>query len=333
MKIISITLALLLTSAFAGPTLKKIKKQGHIKCGVSTGLAGFSAPDSKGNWKGLDVDFCRAFATSVFGDPSKVKYVSLSAQQRFTALQSGEVDVLSRNTTFTLGRDTSLGLNFAPVTYYDGQGFMVRKKDGIKSLKELNGASVCTQQGTTTELNVADYFRANKMKYKPVVFESNEEVVAAYLKGRCDAYTTDASGLASERSKLKNPNDHVILSEIISKEPLGPAVRHGDDSWFDIVKWTVYSIIEAEEVGITSKNINSFSKSSDPKIKRFLGKIKGNGKALGLKESWAKDVILKVGNYSEIFERNVGQQSALKLERGLNAQWNKGGLMYAPPLR
>ncbi len=314
-------------------TLDKIKKKGHVSCGVSQGLAGFSAPDGLGVWNGIDVDICRALAAAIFKDPKKVKFVSLSAQQRFTALQSGEIDILSRNTTNTLSRDTSLGLNFAPVIYYDGQGFMVRKKDGIKSAKDLSGASVCTQQGTTTELNLADYFRANRMKLKPVVFESNDEVTQAFLKGRCDALTTDASGLASERSKVKNPNDYIILPEIISKEPLAPAVRHGDDKWLDVVTWTVNALLTAEELGISSKNIDSFKKTRDPKIARFIGKTIGNGKALGLDEKWAYYIIKTVGNYSEIFERHVGKDSPLKLERGLNALWNKGGIMYSSPMR
>lgn len=314
-------------------TLGTVKKKEYVQCGVSAGLSGFSAPNSAGAWSGLDVDICRAVAAAVFGDAGKVKYTALSAQQRFIALQSGEVDILSRNTTHTLTRDTSLGLNFAPITYYDGQGFMVRKKDGIKSALEMTGASICTQQGTTTELNLADYFRANKMKFKPVVFESNDEVTQAFLKGRCDALTTDASGLASERSKVKKPDDYLILPEIISKEPLGPAIRHGDDEWLDIVKFSVYALFAAEEFGITSDNIDTFLKSKDPKIKRFLGVTKGNGKALGLDEKWAYNIIKKVGNYGEIFERHVGEGSPLKLKRGLNALWTKGGLHYAPPFK
>ncbi|MFZ8933068.1 MAG: amino acid ABC transporter substrate-binding protein [Bacteriovoracaceae bacterium] len=314
-------------------TLDAVKKKGFLQCGVSPGLAGFSSIDSKGNWQGLDVDVCRAIASAIFGDGKKVKFTPLSAQQRFVALQSGEIDVLSRNTTRTLGRDTSLGLNFGPITYYDGQGFMVRKKDGIKSVHELSGASVCTQQGTTTELNVADFFRANKMKFKPVVFESNDEVTQAFLKGRCDVYSTDSSGLASERSKVKNPNDYMILPEIISKEPLGPAVRHGDDQWLDIVSYSVYALYEAEELGINSKNIKTFLKSKDPKVARFLGTTPGNGSALGLDEKWSYNIIREVGNYAEIFKRNVGKDSPLNLERGLNASWQDGGLHYSPPFK
>jgi general L-amino acid transport system substrate-binding protein len=332
MKILALSMALLLSQgALAGKTLDTIKKRGHILCGVTTGVAGFSAPDSKGKWIGLEVDVCRAISAALFVNPDKVKYIPLSAQQRFTALQSGEVDLLSRVTTFTLLRDTALGLNFGPTTYYDGQGFMVRKKDGIKSALDLDGASVCTQQGTTTERNVADYFRANGMKLKPVIFESNDEVTQAFLKGRCDAFTNDSSGLASERSKVKNPDDYLILPEIISKEPLGPAVRHGDDQWFDVVKWSVFTLITAEEWGITQGNVDKFLKSKDPKIKRFLGKTVGNGKALGLAENWAYNIVKKVGNYSEIFEKHVGKDSPLKLDRGHNALWTKGGLMYSPP--
>lgn len=310
-----------------------IKKRGTIKCGVTTGIPGFSVPDSKGKWLGLDVDVCRAVATAVFGDPNKVKFVPLSSQQRFTAIQSGEVDLLSRVTTHTLTRDTSLGMNFAPVTYYDGQAFMVRKKDKIKSALELNGATICVQQGTTTELGLADYFRANKMKFKTVVYEANDEVAAAFVNKRCDAFTTDASGLAAERTRFKNPGQYIILPEVISKEPLAPAVRHGDDQWFDVVKWSVYALLEAEELGINAANVDSKLKSKDPNVKRFLGVTKGNGKALGLNEKWAYNIIKKVGNYSEIFERNVGSATPLKLERGINALWKSGGLMYAPPLR
>ena len=332
MKTLLLTFIFLSLSAQAG-TLSMVKKRGKLKCGVSTGLAGFSAPDSKGNWVGMDVDFCRAVAAAIFNDPNKVQYVSLNAQQRFTALQSGEIDLLSRNTTVNLSRDTQMGINFGPVFFYDGQGFMVRKKLGVKFARELNGASVCTQQGTTTELNMADYFRANKLKLKPVVFESNEEVNQAFIKGRCDALTTDRSGLASERSKMKKPSEFVILPEVISKEPLAPAVRHGDDQWLDIITWTLYSLIEAEELGINQKNINKFTTSKNPRVRRFLGVVQGNGRALGLKQKWAFNVIKHMGNYGEIFERHVGKNSPLKLSRGLNAIWTEGGLMYAPPVR
>ena len=326
-------LVALAAPAVAGPMLDKVKAQG-LTCGVSTGLAGFSLADSQGKFTGLDVDICRAIAAAVTGDANKVKFVPLSAQQRFTALQSGEVDLLSRNTTWTLQRDTQLGLNFAPTTYYDGQGFMVNKKLGVKSAKELNGATVCVQPGTTTELNLADYFRAQKMQFKPVVIEKLDEVEAAYFSGRCDVYTTDASGLAATRvSKAPNPQDQVILPEIISKEPLAPAVRHGDDEFFDIVKWTIYALLEAEEKGIGSKNVDEMLKSEDPTIKRLLGATEGMGKSLNLDEKWAYNAVKQVGNYGEIYERNVGKDSPLKLERGLNDLWTKGGLMYAPPIR
>jgi len=321
-------------TAQAGATLDAVKKNGAVSCGVSTGLQGFSLADSQGRYAGLDVDICRMVAAAVLGDAGKVKYVPLSSQQRFTAIQSGEVDILSRTTTWTLQRDTQLGLNFAPVVFYDGQGFMVPKKLGLKSAKELKGATVCVQPGTTTELNLADFFRANKLDFKPVVIEKLEEVEAAYFSGRCDAYTTDRSGLAATRiGKAANPDDHVILPEVISKEPLAPAVRHGDDEWFDIVKWTVYASIEAEEDGITSKNVDEKTKSDDPNVKRLLGVTPGMGKATGLDEKWAYNLIKQVGNYGEVFDRNVGKDSPLKLERGLNDLWTRGGLMYAMPVR
>jgi general L-amino acid transport system substrate-binding protein len=321
-------------TAQAGPTLDAVKKNGFLTCGVSTGLQGFSLADSQGRYAGLDVDVCRMVAAAVLGDAGKVKYVPLSSQQRFTAIQSGEVDILSRTTTWTLQRDTQLGLNFAPVVFYDGQGFMVPKKLGLKSAKELKGATVCVQPGTTTELNLADFFRANKMTFKPVVIEKLDEVEAAYFSGRCDAYTTDRSGLASTRvTKAPNPDDQVILPEVISKEPLAPAVRHGDDEWFDIVKWVQYASIEAEEDGITSKNVEEKTKSDDPNVKRLLGVTPGMGKAMGLDEKWAYNLVKQVGNYGEVFDRNVGKDSPLKLERGLNDLWTRGGLMYAMPVR
>lgn len=333
MKIIIFISLFLSWGLMAESTLKTVQSRGQLICGVSQGLPGFSVPDSKGQWSGMDVDICRAIAAAVLGDSEKVKYVSLSAQSRFTALQSGEIDILSRNSTYTLTRDSSLGLNFAPVVFYDGQGFMVRKSSKIKSAKELNGATICTQQGTTTELNLSDYFRAKKMKFKPVVFESNDETVQTFMKGRCDAYTTDTSGLAAERTKAPKPDDYIILPEVISKEPLAPAVRHGDDQWLDIVTWIFYSLIEAEELEMTSKNIDQMKSDKDPRIKRFLGTSEGNGKALGLKEDWAYNAVKQVGNYGEIFERHVGKSSPLKLERGQNALWTNGGLHYAPPLR
>ena len=321
-------------TAQAGPTMDAVKKNGVVTCGVSTGLAGFSLADAQGKYTGLDVDFCRQLAAAVLGDANKVKFVPLSAQQRFTALQSGEVDILARNTTWTLQRDTQLGLNFAPVNFYDGQGFMVFKKLGVKSAKELNGATVCVQPGTTTELNLSDYFRANKMTFKPVVIEKLDEVENAYFSGRCDVYTTDRSGLAATRiSKAPNPDDQVILPEVISKEPLAPAMRHGDDEWFDIVKWVQFAALETEEKGITSKNVDDMLKTQDPDIKRILGVTPGMGKSIGLDEKWVYNIVKQVGNYGEVFDRNVGKDSPMKLERGLNDPWTRGGLMYAPPIR
>jgi general L-amino acid transport system substrate-binding protein len=321
-------------TAQAGPTMDAVKKNGVVTCGVSTGLAGFSLADAQGKYTGLDVDYCRQLAAAVFGDANKVKFVPLSAQQRFTALQSGEVDILARNTTWTLQRDTQLGLNFAPVNFYDGQGFMVFKKLGVKSAKELNGATVCVQPGTTTELNLSDYFRANKLTFKPVVIEKLDEVENAYFSGRCDVYTTDRSGLAATRiSKAPNPDDQVILPEVISKEPLAPAVRHGDDEWFDIVKWVQFAALETEEKGITSKNVDDMLKTEDPDIKRILGVTPGMGKSIGLDEKWVYNIVKQVGNYGEVFDRNVGKDSPMKLERGLNDLWTRGGLMYAPPIR
>jgi general L-amino acid transport system substrate-binding protein len=322
------------SAAQAGETFDKVKKAGVLTCGVNTGLAGFGQPDNQGKYTGLDIDICRAIAAAVFGDAEKVKYVPLTAQQRFTALQSGEVDILSRNTTWTLQRDTELGLNFGPVVYYDGQGFMVPKKLGVKSAKELNGATICVQPGTTTELNLADYFRANKMSFKPLVIEKLDEVQNAYFSGRCDVFTTDRSGLAATRiARAPNPDDHIILPEVISKEPLAPAVRQGDDQWHDVVDWVVYALFEAEEKGITAKNVDEMAKSDDPNIKRILGVTPGMGKALGLDEKWAYNAIKAVGNYGEIFDRNVGKDSPLKLDRGINALWTHGGLMYAMPIR
>jgi general L-amino acid transport system substrate-binding protein len=305
-----------------------------VTCAANTGIAGFGMPDQQGDYKGLDADTCRAVAAAVFGDAKKVKFVPTTTQQRFTVLQSGEADILTRNTTWTALRDTEQGLNFAPVTYYDGQGFMVAKKAGIKSAKELDGATVCVQPGTTTELNLADYFRTNHMTFKPLVVEKLAEVENAFFSGRCDAYTTDRSGLAATRAgKASNPDDYVILPEIISKEPLAPAVRHGDDEWFDIVKWTIYAMIGAEEKGITSATVDEALKSDDPDVKRMLGVTPGIGKALHLDEKWAYNVIKQVGNYGEVFERNVGSKTPLKLDRGVNALWTNGGLMYAMPFR
>jgi general L-amino acid transport system substrate-binding protein len=314
-------------------TLKKVQDRGQLLCGGSTGLAGFGQPDDKGVWKGIDVDYCRAMAAAIFNDATKVKFVPLSAKDRFTALQSGEVDVLIRTTTWTLSRDTSLGLNFAGINYFDGQGFMVRKKLGVKSVLELAGASVCTQQGTTTELNLADYFRANKMKYEVVAFASNTETVKAYEAGRCDAFTTDSSGLYAERLTLSNPDEHIVLPEIISKEPLAGVVRHGDDQWLDLVKWVHYAMLNAEELGVTQANLDAMLKSDNPEIKRLLGTEGKFGEALGLPNDWVVRIVKHVGNYGEAFERNVGAGSPLKIARGANALWNKGGLQYAPPVR
>jgi general L-amino acid transport system substrate-binding protein len=322
------------TGAFAGATLDAIKKKGFVQCGVNTGLAGFSVADSQGVWTGLDVDVCKAIAAAVFGDGNAVKYTPTNAQQRFTALTSGEIDVLSRNTTWTLVRDSSLGMMFTGVTYYDGQGFMVPKSLKITSAKQLKGATVCVQTGTTTELNLADFARANKLNIKPVVFESLEESKVAFFGGRCKAYTTDASGLASIRSKdAPKPDDYIILPELISKEPLGPAVRRDDVEWFTVVKWVVYALLEAEDFGVTQANVAEMKSSTDPNVQRLLGTTGDMGQKLGLSNDWAFNAIKAVGNYGEIFERNVGQKTPLKLNRGLNASWKNGGLMYAPPVR
>jgi general L-amino acid transport system substrate-binding protein len=322
------------SSAKAGPTLDKIKQAGLVTCGVQTGVAGFAQPDSQGKYSGFNVDICRAISAALFGDAEKVKYVPLTAQQRFTALQSGEVDILSNNTTWTLQRDTDLGFDFAPIVFFDGQGFMVAKKLGIKSAKELNGATVCVQPGTTTELNLADYFRSNKMDYKPVVIEKLDEATGAFFSGRCDSFTTDSSALASVRvGRASNPDDYVILPERISKEPLAPAVRQGDNQWHDIVDWVIFAVMDAEEKGITQKNVDEMLKNDDPNIKRLLGVTPGMGKALGLDEKWAYNAIKLVGNYGEIFDRHLGLGSSLKLERGYNNLWTKGGLIYAPPIR
>ena len=320
--------------AEAGPTLDKVKQAGTISCGVPTGIPGFGMPDSQGKYAGFDVDICRALSAAVFGDSEKVKYVPLTAQQRFTALQSGEVDLLSNNTTWTLTRDTELGFNFAPVVFYDGQGFMVPKKLGVKTAKELNGATICVAPGTTTELNLADYFRANKMEFKPVVIEKVDEIYAAFFSGRCDVMTGDASALAAQRTgRASNPDDYMILTERISKEPLAPVVRHGDEQWHDVVDWAIYALIEAEEKGITQKNVDDMLKTDDPGIKRMLGVTPGTGKALGLDEKWAYNAIKAVGNYGEIFDKHLGLSSPLKLERGYNNLWTKGGLIYAIPIR
>jgi ABC-type amino acid transport/signal transduction systems, periplasmic component/domain len=321
-------------TAQAGPTFDAVKAKGFVQCGVNLGLYGFSSPDDRGAWSGLDVDACRAVAAAVFGDARKVKYTPLSAQQRLPALQSGEIDLLARNTTATLSRDTANGLNFTVTNYYDGQGFMVPKKLNVTSAKELDGATICVLPGTTTEQNLSDWFRANKLSFKPVVIEKNEELASAFFSGRCDAYSSDASQLAAVRAnEAPRPDDYVILADLISKEPLTPAVRHGDDQWADVVRWSLYAMIAAEEKGITSKNVDQQFASPDPEVKRILGATPGNGKALGLDEKWAYNIVKQVGNYGESFDRNVGKESKLKLDRGLNALYLDGGLMYSPPFK
>ena len=319
--------------AASAQTLTTIKNRGELICGANGTLAGFGLPDPQGNWTGFDVDFCRAIAAAIFNDPTKVKFVPLTAKDRFTALQSGEIDVLSRNTTWTLSRDTSLGLDFVAVTYYDGQGFMVRRALKVNSALELNGAAVCVQQGTTSELNLADYFRANQMQLKTVTFATGDEARKAYESGRCDAYTTNSSGLYGERQKLAVPGDHIVLPEIISKEPLTPAVRHGDSQWTDIVRWTHFAMVDAEELGVTKANVDEKLKSDDPETRRMLGAEGQYGEALGLTNDWVYRIVKHVGNYGEVFERNIGQGSPLKIVRGLNALWTKGGLQYGPPFR
>jgi general L-amino acid transport system substrate-binding protein len=333
---LALTVALaagLSAQAATAQTLKTVKDRGMLSCGVSQGLPGFSAPDDKGNWAGLDVDICRAIAAAIFNDAAKVKFVPLSAKDRFTALQSGEIDVLSRNTTWTLSRDTSLGANFTGVTYYDGQGFLVKKSLKVNSALELNSASVCVQTGTTTEQNLADYFRGNNMKYEVIAFSSADETVKAYESGRCDVFTSDVSQLYAERLKVANPADHAVLPEVISKEPLGPMVRHGDDQWFDIVKWTLFAMVSAEELGVTQKNVDEMAKSDKPELKRAFGTDGNLGEQLGLTKDWLSRIVKAVGNYGESFDRNVGAGSKLGIARGLNQLWNKGGIQYAPPIR
>ncbi len=326
---------LLATSANAAATLDAVKAKGFVQCGVSQGVPGFSNPDDAGKWSGIDVDVCRAVAAAVFGDASKVKYSGLTAKARFTALSSGEIDILSRNTTWTMTRDTQLGLNFAGVNYYDGQGMMVPVELGVKTATELDGANICTNTGTTTELNITDYFRMNGMKFNLVAFEKADDVVAAYNAGRCDVYTTDRSALAAQRTKLTAPDAHVVLPEIISKEPLGPVVRQGDDQWFNIVKWSLNAMINAEEMGITSANVDklTYDAGATPAEKRFVGKEGKFGEELGLPNDWAFQIISQVGNYAESYERNVGPNTPVKLQRGVNALWSQGGILYAPPIR
>jgi general L-amino acid transport system substrate-binding protein len=315
------------------PTLDAIKQRGSVICGANTGLPGFSIPDAQGSWSGMDVEFCRAIAAAIFDDPSKVRFVGTTSVNRFAVLQSGEVDVLSRNVTWTSSRDTSLGFNFGPVTYYDGQGFMVRKSIAAKSVKDLSGATICVNQGSTTELNLADYFRSNNLQLKVVSFPTGEESVKAYEAGRCDSFTTDVSGLYAERLKLANGSDHVILPEIISKEPLAPAVRHGDDQWLDVVRWVHFAMLTAEEFGVTKANVDEMMKSTNPDVRRLLGVEGKHGEALGLPNDWGRRIVRHVGNYGETFERNIGAASRLQIARGVNALWNQGGLQYAPPIR
>ena len=333
---LAVALAMVGTTGAAvsqGNTLASVKSRGMVNCGVAPGVPGFAFPDDKGNWSGLDVDFCRAVAAAIFNDPSKVSFKPLTAKERFTALQSGEVDVLSRTTTWTMSRDSAMGLSFVGIMYVDGQGLMVPKKLGVKSAKELDGASVCVATGTTTELNLADFFRTNNMTYKPVVFEKAEEVNAAYDAGRCDVYTTDQSGLYAQRLRLKNPDEHVILPEIISKEPLGPSVRQGDFQWFTLNKWVYFALLNAEELDVTSKNVDEMLKSTNPEVRRLVGVEGDFGKAVGLDNDWVVRIVKGVGNYGEIFERNVGPNTPLKITRGLNNLWTKGGIQYAPPVR
>ena len=318
----------------AGSVFERVKDKGFVKCGVSTGLAGFSTPDDKGNWTGLDVDVCRAVAAAVFGDAGKVEYIPLTAKERFTALQSGEIDMLSRNTTWTLTRDSNLGIGFAGVNYYDGQGFMVSKSLGIQSAKELSGATVCIQAGTTTELNLADYFRANGMTYTPVTYSTSDQTIEGFKTNRCDVLTSDQSQLYALRLKLADPNSAAVLPEIISKEPLGPVVPNGDDEWLKIVRWALFAMINAEEMGISSANVDSVKATTkDPGKQRLLGLSGIGGKGLGVSNAWAYNIIKQVGNYGESFKRNVGADSPLNIARGVNALWNNGGIQYAPPIR
>ncbi|MCE0555411.1 MULTISPECIES: amino acid ABC transporter substrate-binding protein [unclassified Motilimonas] len=333
-------IALSLTAALAfipmvssAGTLENVIKKGELNCGVSTGIPGFSATNSKGVWEGIDVDFCKAIASAVLGNADKVKYIPLTAKERFTALQSGEIDVLVRSSTWTSSRDTSLGLNFAGVNYYDGQGFLINKKLGISSAKELDGATFCIQAGTTTELNLTDYFKSQKMEYKAVTYDTSGQTIDGFKKGRCDAVTSDASQLYGLRLKMDDPNSVMVLPEIISKEPLGPVVRQGDDDWFNIVRWTLFAALEAEELGITTANVDAQMKSDNPSVKRLLGTSGDAGASLGLDAKWAYTMIKQVGNYGEMFDRNVGKDSPLNIDRGLNKLWNQGGLMYPMPIR
>ena len=328
----TLALAIAAGTAHAGATFDAVKKKGFVQCGVNSGLPGFSAPDEKGAWKGIDVDVCRAVAAAVFGDASKVKFTPLTAKERFTALQSGEIDILSRNTTWTVTRDGGLGISFTGVTYYDGQGFLIKKKLKVKSALKLSGATVCVQSGTTTELNLADYFGVHKMKFKPVVYDTADETVKSFEAGRCDVLTSDQSQLYALRIKLAQPDSAVVLPEVISKEPLGPSVRQGDAEWFNIVRWSLFAMLDAEELGVNSKNVDEMKNSKNPEVKRLLG-VDVIKHGLGVKDDWAYQIVKQVGNYAEVFDRNVGAGSPLKIARGLNALWNKGGIQYAPPIR
>jgi general L-amino acid transport system substrate-binding protein len=312
------------------PIFDAVRQHGYVQCGVNTGSAGFAVPDAQGNWRGLDVDTCRAIAAAMFNDATKVRFSPLTAQQRFTALQSGEVDVLARNTTWSFQRDVQLGIDFAAINFYDGQGFLVARRQNVHSVRELNGATICVPPGTTTELNVADYFRSANMQFTPVVIERLEEITQAFFAGRCDVYTNDVSGLAGTRSQAPNPNDYVILPEVISKEPLGPAVRHGDQRWADVVRWSFYAMLEAEELGLSSQNIDQQMSTTNPAIQRFVGATGDFGRMLGVDNRWAYNIVKQVGNYAEIYARNI---TPLGIERGINRLWRDGGLMYAPPLR
>jgi general L-amino acid transport system substrate-binding protein len=328
-----LTASLAATGASGQATLNRVKQKGFLVCGSNPALPGFGMPDAQGNWTGFDIDYCRAFAAAIFNDPTKVRFIPLAGKDRFTALQAGEVDVLVRNSTWTMSRDTQLGLDFPAVNYYDGQGFMVRKKLGVSSAKELNGATICTQQGTTTELNLADFFRSNNIKYEVVAFATADETFKAYTSGRCDAFTTDGSALFAERLRASNPDEHVVLPEIISKEPFGLVVRHGDNQWGDLVRWVHFAMLNAEELGVTKANVDQMTKSDNPEIKRLLGTEGKFGEATGLTNDWGVRIVKHMGNYGEIFERNIGEGSPLKIKRGLNALWNKGGLQYGIPIR
>jgi len=323
-------LACLLNVAARGDTLDGVRQRGALACGVSTGLAGFGLPDDRGVWRGFDIDYCRAVAAAIFDDPQKIKFTPLSGKDRFTALQSGEVDLLSRNTTWTQSREAGQGLLFVGINYFDGQGFLVRKSLGLDSAIKLSGASICVQQGTTSELNLADYFRTHGSKAETVVFATADDAIKAYDSGRCDVYTTDGSALYTQRMKTAHPDDHVVLPETISKEPFGPVVRQGDDRWFNLVKWIHFALLDAEELGVTSANVEEMRKSDNPEIRRLLGAEGDFGAGLGLTPDWVVRVVKAVGNYGEIFERNLGGGSPYKMRRGLNQSWTRGGLLYSP---